>query len=50
MSELDRIKQIMPEMDKVFHPCPQNGRIHVTIYLQTGETHEVASNVPIQVI
>mgnify|MGYP003149538258 CR=1 FL=1 len=39
MSELDRIKQIMPEMDKVSPTFCLAKWHHVTIYLQTGETH-----------
>ena len=39
MSELDRIKQIMPEIDKVSPTFCLAKWHHVTIYLQTGETH-----------
>ena len=39
MSELDRIKQVMPEIDKVSPTFCLAKWHHVTIYLQTGETH-----------
>ena len=39
MSELDRIKEIMPEIDKVSPTFCLAKWHHVTIYLQTGETH-----------
>lgn len=39
MSEVDRIKQIMPEVDKISPTFCLAKWHHVTIYLQTGETH-----------
>ena len=39
MSEVERIKQIMPEIDKISPTFCLAKWHHVTIYLQTGETH-----------
>jgi len=39
MSEVERIKQIMPEVDKISPTFCLAKWHHVTIYLQTGETH-----------
>jgi hypothetical protein len=39
MSELDRIKTVMPEIDKISPSFCLAKWHHVTIYLQTGETH-----------
>ena len=39
MSELDRIKTVMPEIDKISPTFCLAKWHHVTIYLQTGETH-----------
>jgi len=39
MSEVDQIKKIMPEIDKISPTFCLAKWHHVTIYLQTGETH-----------